>query len=46
VDYLKAVSQVMSVGNINALRPRSPLLAPVPVTPAPSHARWSHAGAP
>jgi hypothetical protein len=34
-----------SVGNINALRARSPLLAPVPVTPAPSHARWSHAGA-
>jgi hypothetical protein len=28
-----------------ALRARSPLLAPVPVTPAPSHARWSHAGA-
>lgn len=31
--------------NMDGLRPRFPALGPVPVTSAPSPARWSHAGA-
>jgi hypothetical protein len=33
------------VVNMNARGPRSPLRDPVPMTSAPSPARWSHAGA-
>jgi len=40
-NTVKRIRPGESVGNMKALRPRSPLLGPVPMTSAPSPARWS-----